>query len=358
MGVRIVLKKQAIKQDILSTRELSAFCAQISMIMKAGITIGEGLSIMCEDTENTAGRDILEHLRSVVEDGGTFNSALASCGRFPKYMIDMTEIGEATGKLDDVMDSLCAYYEREDAISKNIKNAVTYPLVMIVMMVLVVLVLIVKVMPVFNDVFIQLGSEITGFSRSVMNLGAAIGRYSFVLLGIFAVLAVAFFIFRATDFGKKAIRRFGADFFMTRNINAKIASGRFASAMSLMLASGLDTDQSLDMVYNLVDNEYIRKKITSCKDLIAGGEAFSEALVKADMFTGVYARMLNVGYKTGSVDTVMRKLADRYEEEVDDQIGGVISVIEPTLVVILSLIVGMILLSVMLPLMGVMSSIG
>lgn len=354
----IILKKQSTTQDILSTRELSAFCAQIAMIMKSGITIGEGLAIMCEDAERLAGQDILEQLHSAVEAGGSFSSALASSGKFPKYMVDMTEIGEATGKLDDVMDSLCAYYEREDAISKNIKNAVTYPLVMIAMMVLVVLVLIVKVMPVFNDVFIQLGSEITGFSRSVMNLGAAVGRYSFVLLGIFAVLTGVFFLFRTTDFGKNAIRRFSANFFATKNINAKIASGRFASAMSLMLASGLDTDQSLDMVYNLVDNEYIRKKITSCKDFIAAGDTFSDALAKTGMFTGVYARMVNVGYKTGSVDTVMRKLADRYEEEVDDQIGGVISVIEPTLVVVLSLIVGMILLSVMLPLMGIMSSIG
>ena len=125
-----------------------------------------------------------------------------------------------------------------------------------------------------------------------------------------------------------------------------------------MLASGLDTDQSLDMVHKLIDNEFIQEKITACKGYINEGVGFAESMVKADIFTGIYARMISVGFKTGSVDTVMKKLAERYEEEVDSHIAGIISILEPTLVAVLSIIVGMILLSVMLPLMGIMSSIG
>lgn len=346
------------RKDPLSLSELSAFCAQIAMIMKSGIPVAEGIAIMCEDMKNPQGKEIMAFLQEQVELGEPLHKALEASGRFPKYMVDMAEIGETTGRLEEVMDNLCIYYEREEAIAQSVRSAVTYPLIMVVMMVAVITVLIVKVLPIFNQVFIQLGSEMTGFSRGVMTLGQGIGRYAFVIIGVIAALIVAYLILRGTEGGRRILQRWNARFFATKKLNAKIASGRFASAMSLMLASGLDTDQSLDMVHKLIDNEFIQEKITACKGYINEGVGFAESMVKADIFTGIYARMISVGFKTGSVDTVMKKLAERYEEEVDSHIAGIISILEPTLVAVLSIIVGMILLSVMLPLMGIMSSIG
>lgn len=352
------MSEQSNRKDALTHNEISAFCTQIAMVMKAGIPISEGVAIMLEDIKNPAGKEILERIHKQVELGSPLFTALEETDRFPKYVVDMCQIGEATGRLDDVMESLSAYYEREEAIAKNIKNAVTYPLIMIGMMVFVIAVLIVKVMPIFNEVFIQLGSEMTGFSRSVLNLGTSLGAYAFVFVGLIAVCAVAYFFLRSTESGRRTLQRWSASFFATKKLNAKIASGRFAAAMALMMASGMDTDQSLDMVFRLVDNEYVRNKITACKKFISEGFTFADALVRATIFSGVYARMVTVGFKTGSVDLVMRKLAERYEEEIDTQVGNIISILEPTLVAILSIIVGMILLSVMLPLMGIMSSIG
>lgn len=352
------MAEKTARRETLSPNEISTFCAQIAMIMKSGISVSEGVSIMCEDVKNPQGKELLEAIYAQVELNEPLFKALESTGRFPKYVVDMTEIGERTGKLDDVMDSLCAYYEREESIAKNIKNAVTYPVIMIVMMVFVITVLIVKVMPIFSQVFAQLGSEMSDFSKSILALGNIIGQYAYVIIGVIAVLVIGFIILRRTASGRRLLDSWKASFFATKNLNSKIASGRFASAMSLMLSSGLDTDQSLDMVYKLVDNVYIRNKITRCKQYIAEGVNFSEALVKADIFTGVYARMISVGFKTGAVDTVMKKLAERYEEEIDTQMSNIISILEPTLVAILSTVVGMILLSVMLPLMGIMSSIG
>lgn len=352
------MAEKTVQKGVLTNGEIAAFCAQIAMIMKSGISVSEGVGIMAEDMKNPQGREIMRGLQERVELGEPLNAAMRSVGVFPGYVVNMTEIGETAGRLDEVMDSLYAYYEREEAVAKSIRSAVTYPLIMIVMMVLVIVVLIVKVMPVFNQVFLQLGSELTGFSRGVMNLGTAIGQYAYVIIGVIAAIIVIYLIMRGTEGGRKTLQHWNASFFATKKLSAKIASGRFASAMSLMLASGLDTDQSLDMAGRLVDNDAVRQRIAACKGYIAEGSNFSEALVRADVFSGVYARMVNVGFKTGSVDTVMRKLADRYEEEVDASVGNVISVLEPTLVAILSIIVGMILLSVMLPLMGIMSSIG
>ncbi|MEG2038642.1 MAG: type II secretion system F family protein, partial [Oscillospiraceae bacterium] len=204
----------------------------------------------------------------------------------------------------------------------------------------------------------QLGSQMSPFSQSIMRLGTAVGRYSYIIVIFAAVLVGLFYLLKSTYAGRNLISRFQSSFFVTRKLSQKIASGRFAAAMSLMLSSGLETEEALNMTESLVDNVYIRDKITLCKSNIADGLSFSEALAKSGIFTGVYTQMVVVGFKTGSVDTVMRKLADRYEEETDAQINSMISVLEPTLVAALSIVVGMILLSVMLPLMGIMSSIG
>lgn len=344
--------------DMLTPNEISTFCTQIAMILKSGIAVGEGVNIMREDMKNNQGREILDTIHRHVDAGEPLCRALDATGRFPKYVVDMVEVGEATGKLDNVMDSLVTYYEREESIARSIKSAVTYPLIMIVMMVLVITVLVVKVMPIFNEVFEGLGSAMTGFSRTVLRFGQTIGQYSFVVVGVIVVIMILFLIFRATGGGRSFLENFRARFFVTKNLYSKIASGRFASAMALMLSSGLDTDQSLEMVHKLVDNPAVRTKIERCQKLLADGLTFSDALVGAEIFTGVYARMVTVAFKTGSLDGVMQKLAERYEDEIDTQIGGIISILEPTLVAILSIIVGMILLSVMLPLMGIMSSIG
>ena len=126
----------------------------------------------------------------------------------------------------------------------------------------------------------------------------------------------------------------------------------------MMLSSGLDVDQSLDMAANLVDDIKTQEKISRMKQQMAQGASFAEALLETQLFSSVYARMITVGFKTGSADAVMKKIADRYEEEIDETISKLLGVLEPTLVAVLSVIVGMILLSVMLPLMGIMSSIG
>ena len=344
------------KSSTLSHTEIAAFCSQISMIMHSGISLGEGLSIMVQDTDNPQDREILERIYEQVDAGNPLFHALGKVGCFPKYMLDMTEIGERTGRLDNVMTSLSDYYEREEAISKSIRHAVSYPLIMVGMMMVVFIVLIVQVLPVFNQVFEQLGTEMSGLSRSMMHLGQLIGQYSFVLMGIATVLVIAFLLARSTVTGKALFERLKNRMF--KKLSAKIASERFASSMSMMMKSGLDIDQSLDMAHKIVENSLVREKIDTCRKQIENGSNFSDALVEADIFSGVHGRMVSIGFKTGAVDSVMDRLSEIYEEEIDTQISNAIAVLEPTLVAVLSVVVGMILLSVMLPLMGIMSSIG
>ncbi|MCL2566017.1 MAG: type II secretion system F family protein [Defluviitaleaceae bacterium] len=351
-------EKSLYKRGLLSPSEISAFSSQISMVLKSGMSIAEGIDIMYDGAKNPAGRNILKSIYNQVEIGTPLYLALEATGKFPDYMVSMVEIGEATGKLDDVAQSLSDYYEREESISRAVRSAVIYPLVMIGMMLAVIILLIVRVMPIFNEVFQSLGAQMTGFSLAVMSLGQTLGQYSLIIVGTIASFAVFVWVFSNTQIGREVFDSFRTNFFLTRNLYSKIASGRFASAMSLMLASGMDVDESLKMVYKLVKTRSVRQKIRECQRLMDMGTTFSEALSGVSMFSGIYARMVNVAFKTGSIDDIMKKIALRYEEETNTSINNIISIVEPSLVAILSVIVGVILLSVMLPLMGIMAMIG
>lgn len=345
-------------QKLLSNSEIASFCSQTAMILNAGITPAEGMNILLADTNEPKGKAILEEILSSCRQGESFCHALIATGVFPDYVLHMVELGEESGNLDDVMKSLAAYYEREESIAESIRGAVRYPFIMIGMMILVIFVLLTKVLPIFNQVFIQLGSEMTGISSSLLSLGNSLNRYSLLLLILLLVCALLYFIGFRTRGGKRISRRFFTVFPLTKGFYEKVAAGRFASGLAMTVSSGLDTYSSLDMVSALVENRHMEERIAVCKQNLENGDNLSEALTKSNIFSNLYSRMVAVGFKTGSVDLVMEKISENYERETDKKLQSIISVLEPTLVIILSLIVGLILLSVILPLMGIMSSIG
>ena len=173
-----------VEKTTLSPREISAFCTQMSLLVKAGISVQEGIGIMCEDAQSKVEKELLEQILLLVEEGRPLAFALEQTGCFPKYMIDMLEIGETAGRLEEVLDSLTEYYERSQAISKSIRSAVTYPIIMIVMMAVVIGVLVIKVLPIFRQVFAQLGTELSAFSQNVMQFGSVAGAAAGVIIAL------------------------------------------------------------------------------------------------------------------------------------------------------------------------------
>lgn len=347
----------------MSNQEMAMFCDQMAMILKAGQTPEAGLTLMLEDAATQEAKDIIQPMVDTCNRGESFPQAVKNSAVFPKYAVDMIEIGNTSGKLDEVLESLAKHYEREDAIAKAIKSAVTYPFLIVCMMLIVILVLVIKVLPIFQQVFNQLGTEMTGFSKGLLNFGKTLSTYSAVFVAVLILIALCFIFFTKIPKGKKIFSAFLSKFPLTKGFYEKIASGRFASGMSIMKAAGLDTDTSLDLAEQLVDNETMVLKIKKCRALMEGDEntpgiSFSESLARTGIFSAMYSKMVNIGFKSGSVDKVFKKIADSYDREIDDSMSNMISILEPTLVIILSMVVCLILLSVIMPLMGIMSSIG
>ena len=342
----------------LNNKELISFCSQLAMILRSGISVIEGIAIMKEDLPEGEGRAILESLYENLEMTGILHMSMRESGVFPDYVSNMTEIGEQSGRLDEVMEGLAGYYEREEDISQNIRSALTYPSLMLGLMTAVVLILMIKVMPVFHNVFEQLGGGLSGISLGILNLGMMMSRYSFVLV-VFLILAVAaagYLIFSAK--GRDTFRRFMENSRVFGTLTEKMACARVADGMNLCIRSGLDIDQSLEMAQRLVTHEGVREKVSICRTKMMEGESFDKAMEESHLFSGVYGKMISIGIRTGAVDQVMGKIADQYEDEVSEKLQSGVAMIEPALVAILSTVVGLILLSVMLPLMGIMSNLG
>ena len=343
------------KKYLLSAEELSAFSLQLSLTVKTGIPLSEAIMILMEDAETKSAKDLLGKILAELEIGGTLSDALKNTGVFPIYMTQMIEIGEASGRLDHVLESLYKYYSREDNISKSAKSAITYPAIMLIILVAIIMIMVTQVLPIFNQVFDTLGGEMNNLARGAMRLGEIISNYSVVLVTIVVVLAIIIIVMRFTPNGRNSLLQLGQKIF--RKLSDRMASAKFASGMALMLASGLDIDRSVELTLPLMTNKKMHEKVTNLKNLTEEGNGFSESVVKTGIFSGMQARMLSLGFKSGNLDVVMDQIADDYEREVDEKLENLISVIEPTMVAILCVIVGLILLSAMLPLLGVMSSI-
>lgn len=341
----------------LSHTEVSAFCSQMAMILHSGIFAMEGISIMLEDAQDAREHELLAQIDDHLQATGSLYEALKSTAAFPAYMLQMVRIGEETGKLDDVLDALSVYYDREASIAQTIKNAVTYPLIMVFMMLLVIIVLITRVMPIFNQIFLQLGTEMTGLSKAILDFGTAINYYSTILIILTILVVAAVFYFGRTSKGRQHLRTLAAHTPMTRAFTEKIAMCRFAGGMSLTLSSGMSPEECLRMAAELIDHDGFAARLEVCQEALDEGQEFYRALLDAGVFSGLYARMASIGDRTGALDEVMQDIADQCQDEIDVKFTGLIAALEPTLVIVLSLIVGLILLSVMLPLMGIMSSL-
>ena len=343
---------------LLSNEEMVSFCGQMAMILRAGMPATEGLSIMLEDAGQRQGKEILGRMHDTAEQTGSLAQAVRESGVFPRYAADMVEIGERSGRLDEVMASLRDYYAREEEIARGIRGAVTYPLVMIGIMLVIVLVLMTQVLPVFEEIYLQLGGGSGGLSAGALGAGRWVSGAALAVLAVIAAGALALLLARQTARGRRFIAAAAERLPLFGKLSRQIAASRFASGMALMLSSGLDPEQGLELAERLVDHRDTRRRIGLCREEMAGGADFAEAVARTGILSGMYARMAAIGARTGALDEVLETIAQQYQDEVDARISRLVSILEPTLVAVLAVIVGAILLSVMIPLVSLMAGLG
>lgn len=350
-------KESGKKRRYLSNLELASFAGQMALVLKAGISGVEGITLMYEDAEDATDKNILKEILDEAELTGNLASALEKTGLFPPYMVQMTKIGEQTGNLDTVMSSLEDYYENEEGIRRDSTNAVLYPLILTCIMIAVVIVLIVQVMPVFEQVFQELGTEMTGLPLVLNQIGSAIRTYSVSFLLILGAIVLIMFVSRLTPEGRQFWHNFGRHFRSIRTGYEEEAAYRFASVMSMALSSGLTPEEGMDLAIDLIGEPDVKTRLEAVRDDMNQGASMTDSLQEHKIFSGMYARLASLGSRTGSLDKVLAQIAELYREDAQDRLNRRLESVQPALVIILSVLIGAILLSVMFPLLGIMSSL-
>ena len=343
------------KNNMLSNIEVAEFSNQLSLTLHAGISIFEGISIMRDDINDT--QHFIHIIYKDMDNGKSFSESLKDTGLFPDYAISMINIGEETGRLEEILSRLAKHYYRLHENNQNINAALSYPMIMIVMMTVVVIVLITQVLPIFNHVFQSLGTTINGFSLFVLALGQTLSRYSWVFI-LLLFLFIGYIVYiKKSEKGRLKLYRFLTHFPATRDLLLKMALSHFTSGLAIALSSGMTMEEAIDLSKTLVKNhDILSLRINKAQELMKESDVVS-ALTETRILSGMYARFIKIGYRTGGMETIFDNIATRYETETNERISHLIGIIEPSLVAILSIITGVILLSVMLPLIGIMSSL-
>lgn len=338
--------------------ELSLFCYQMSIIFKSGILIAEGVGMVAEEMTDKRMINALDEVSKELDAGDTFYNCIARQPVFPAYMKAMIRIGETTGSLDDIMDYLSNYFERNAKLSQKIKSAITYPLILLGLMSAIILLLVIKVLPMFNDILNSVGGEMPAITKVMLNISIAVKNYALILAIIIVLIVVGVYFYVKTPGGRKFMDKLKIKMPYIKGVNKKIYTARFSMVMSILIKSGINHDEALDMVVEVIGNDFVAENIKKCKALILEGSDMKSAYIKTGIFSSLFAKMVSIGYKTGEMDSMMSKISGISESEVENTLSRATAVIEPALVIILSLVVGAILLTVMLPLINIMSSIG
>ncbi len=344
------------KVKVLQAAECSGFCSQVALILGAGLPLYDGMETLAEASKGSPYEAVYADVSHRVNEAGSLYEAVKDDERFPVYLREMVGIGETSGQLEEVMKGLTDYYGREDRIRTAIVNAVTYPLVLSVMLILIITIMLWKVLPVFRRVLSSMGVVMTASGTTMMNLGSTIGWVVLVLILLIMVFAIVCVILMHTDARPKVLTMLRKMFPPAGRISMKLASSRVASVLSMMLRSGFPTGEAFRLLPAVITDEEAKDRVNGIRKELDAGESFADAVSHSKLFDGLHDRMIRMGVAAGREDQVMENIAKLYEEQVEDGIGNLISIIEPTLIALLAVVIGAILLSVMMPMAGILSS--
>ncbi len=352
------MKNRSVKAKRFSSDEISIFCDHIATLLGSGISLYEGVSVLCGETEEGDTKAVLHEIEMSLQARRSLSQALGKTGAFPEYMVHMVSVGEASGSIEQVMHSLSAYYEREGRVKSGIRSAVTYPAILFLIIAVILWALVFRILPLFETMYQELSAEVESTSGSLMSFGVNAGIAAAVLVGLLALVTLFLFLAYRTKRGARLIKDVMYHFPATKGMASQISIGRFISSMALMLPSGMDTIKALDLAMETMDNPGVLAKVKECRELAGKGHPLEDAIQQSKLITGMDRSIILVAAKSGNLDSAFIKLGERYNEEASALLNKAAACVETVLVLFLALLIGFVLLSVMLPLMNIISFIG
>ena len=349
----------AFMQPKVKEADVIIFARQFSTMIDAGLPIIQCLDILHSQQDNKTFKNVMKTIKESVESGTTLAESLK---KFPKQFdnlfVNMIAAGEAGGILDTILRRLAAYMEKMAKLKSKVKGAMTYPVATMVIAIIVLAVILVFVIPVFQQMFADFGSALPVPTQIVVNLSEFVKHYA-----IHSVVAIALFIFAfrrlyKTNKGREAVDSILLKLPLFGILIRKVAVAKFTRTMGTMLSSGVAILEALDIVAKTAGNKTIEKAIYSVRSAISEGRTMADPLTESGVFPSMVCQMIAVGESTGALDAMLSKIADFYDEEVDQAVENLTSLIEPFMLVFLGGTIGGLVVSMYLPIFQMASVVG
>lgn len=326
------------------------FCRQFSTMIDAGLPIIQCLDILQAQQENSTFKKILKDIKSSVESGQTLAESLKKYPKqFDELFVNMVAAGEAGGILDVILRRLSAYMEKAARLKAQVKGAMTYPIVTIVIAIVVIAVIMVFVIPVFQDMFSSFGKALPVPTQVIIAMSKFVQGNILQMIGGIIIFSIAYKRFYATNKGHEIIDDIYLKFPVIGMLIRKVAVAKFTRTMGTMLSSGVSILEALDIVAKTAGNKTIEKALYKVRAAIAEGRTIADPLMETGVFPSMVCQMISVGESTGALDSMLEKVADFYEEEVDQAVDNLTALIEPFMLVFLGVTIGGLVISMYLP---------
>ena len=352
-GLNITIGNPVKKKDI------TIFCRQFYSILMAGVTVIDGLRMVQEQTHNKYLRTALFNVMTSVQKGDTLADSMAAEGKvFPEILVHMVRAGEATGNLEVAFERICGQFDKDLKLNSMVRSAMIYPIVVVIVAVAVVIILMTTVIPNFAESFKEMDIELPWLTVMVMDVSDFITGNIVLVLGIIVGLIILIMWTRGTEWGKRFNSTVALKLPLIKDFSIKNSSAKFAMTMSTLIASGVPIVEALDIVADVIPNRIVRDAIYNSKDEVMQGVPLSEPLETSGIFPPMVYHMTKIGEETGTTEQMMEKVAQYYEDEVEEVTKNLTTAMEPAIIVVLAVLVGGIIGAVMMPMLAIYENAG
>ena len=345
--------------QILSEEQISVFCRSLAMMLRSGVTMQEAVELFVQDGDDASPllHSTAQQMEKALGEGQSFAQTARDTGAFPEYALGVFSMAELSGRLDEVLDRLADYYDRQHALNERLRSTLTYPVALLLMMCGVLSVLVFSVLPMFVRVYNSLTGSLAASSYAYVLAASLIGRVSLVLAVAVSAVLLVLAVMLHTQKGREKLNGPMERSRFTRKAARQLAVSQMADTASTMLASGAEEDSALEQCIRQTSHTGLRTALQACRSDMQQGTGMAQAFLRHKVLPPLYARMLQGGSESGSLPAAMESVALRMGQEAENALCRMIDDIEPVLIGFLTVSVGFTLLSVMLPLLGIWSAV-
>lgn len=343
----------------VDSKALQIFTRQFSTLINAGIPIVDALKILADGSQEKNIKEVSLRVKSAIEGGRRLADAMAQFPKvFDRLYINMVQAGEEAGILDNILNRLSIYLEKSEKIKSQVRGAMIYPIIILFVAGIVVTGILIFIIPKFAEVFQSAGQELPALTQIVLNLSKALAKYWYMVLGVIVAGPFVLKRYLETDAGRQSLDVLLLKGPVVGNLTQKSAVARMTRTLSTLLSSGVGLVEAIEISAKTAGNSVVEAALTRCKDAVIQGKSFAFPLTKEKIIPEMVVQMVAIGEQSGTLDTMLGKVADFYEEEVETAVKALTSVLEPIMMIVLGGIIAILVTAMYLPIFNLGNTLG